>query len=301
MSPELLLLVYCVVIIAASLAGGWIPTVVRLTHRRTEVALSFVSGVMLGVALLHLLPHALAEYAHAVPPGAGAHAAADPVVRWVVVGFVAMFLIERYFCFHHHDAPDASGEEAGHGPGCGHGHSAHRLRWRGAAVGLTLHTLIAGVALAASVKSCGHGDHAAPLAGFGTFLLIVLHKPFDALTIATLMVTGKSSRRACAIVNGLFSLAIPIGAALFLVGVAGAEGGSARLVGAALAFSCGTFLCIALSDVLPELQFHRHDRLLLSSALILGLAVAAAVGFLEAGTDHTHAPTEPVPAAHDHP
>ncbi|MFB3137829.1 MAG: hypothetical protein ACE10B_01235, partial [Phycisphaerales bacterium] len=58
MSPIALLVMYCGLILAASLIGGWVPLLIRLTHERMELAVSFVSGVMLGVALLHLLPHA---------------------------------------------------------------------------------------------------------------------------------------------------------------------------------------------------------------------------------------------------
>jgi zinc and cadmium transporter len=64
----------------------------------------------------------------------------------------------------------------------------------------------------------------------------------------------------------------------------------------ARAFSAGTFLCIAGSDLLPELQFHRHDRFALSLMLALGVGVAWGVGRLESRTHgHDHAPT----AAHD--
>ena len=41
-------------------------------------------------------------------------------------------------------------------------------------------------------------------------------------------------------------------------------------------------MCIALSDLLPELQFHQHDRLKLSVALLLGVALAWGVTRLEA-------------------
>ena len=58
MSPIALLVMYCGLILVASLIGGWVPLLIRLTHERMELAVSFVSGVMLGVALLHLLPHA---------------------------------------------------------------------------------------------------------------------------------------------------------------------------------------------------------------------------------------------------
>ena len=53
------------------------------------------------------------------------------------------------------------------------------------------------------------------------------------------------------------------------------------MIGAALAFAAGTFVCIATSDLLPELQFHSHDRLKLSLALAAGLGVAILIGLLE--------------------
>ena len=60
-SPALLLGIYCALILLASLAGGWIPILIKLTHVRLQLATSFVAGLMLGVAVLHLLPHAWHE------------------------------------------------------------------------------------------------------------------------------------------------------------------------------------------------------------------------------------------------
>ena len=51
----MLLVIYCLLIVLASLAGGWIPLLVRLTHQRLELAISFVSGAMLGVAWLEMV------------------------------------------------------------------------------------------------------------------------------------------------------------------------------------------------------------------------------------------------------
>jgi zinc and cadmium transporter len=82
-------------------------------------------------------------------------------------------------------------------------------------------------------------------------------------------------------------LAIPVGIALFLLGI-GAESSTGPLLAYSLAFSAGTFLCISLSDLLPELQFHDHDRGKLSVALLLGLALALGVGKLESLV-HRHA------------
>lgn len=299
MSPIITLSIYCALILMASLSGGWIPMFVRLTHTRMQVATSFVSGLMLGVGMLHLLPHAWNEMR-----------SIDQVAGWMLAGFLLMFFIQRFFHFHHHDVPDEDPEAREAAAACTHDHShdhdhahsddhslasqsAKNLSWSGAALGLTLHTLIDGIALAASVQVESHDGQEGLLLGFGTFLVVILHKPFDALAIATLMATGGWSKASRHIVNALFAVAIPLGVVLFHLGVNQNSPEFHHHLGAALAFASGTFLCIAASDLLPELQFHSHDRGKLSAALVAGLIVAKIIGEFEtSGHDHHH--------GHDH-
>jgi zinc and cadmium transporter len=279
-STPVLISIYSGLIIAASLAGGWLPLAAKLTHTRLQVAISFVAGLMLGVGLLHMLPHAWHQL-HSI----------DRAVMWLVGGFLVMFFAQRFFHFHHHDVPDEAAEHD-HFSHADHEHcehslaeqSARRLSWVGAAAGLTLHSLIDGVALAASVQAEGGGSW---LRGLGAFLVIVLHKPFDAMAISTLMTAGGRSKYSCHLVNGLFALAIPLGVALFYLGASQSGSLSGEVLGAALAFAAGTFLCISTSDLLPEIQFHTHDRIKLSLALVTGLGVAVLIGRFEtSGHDH---------------
>lgn len=297
MPPIVLLTYYCVAILVASVLGGMLPGWLRLTHRWMEVVVSLVAGVMLGVALLHLLPHALDT---AAQNGSGPNRFLGPL-QWALAGWLAMFFVERFFCFHHHDLPS---EEHDHShshdhdhdtPGplsCGdhsHAHSdhAHDLSWGGAAFGLTLHSVLAGVALAASVY---HRQSDASWAGFGVFVAILLHKPFDSMTIAMLMARGNRSRGAQALANAVFAMAVPAGALLFYLGAVDGHETANAAAASALAFSAGMFLCISMSDLLPELQFHHHDRFKLSAALLLGLAIAWAACQFE---QHTHGPVAP--------
>jgi zinc and cadmium transporter len=159
---------------------------------------------------------------------------------------------------------------------------------------LTLHSILEGVALSASAA---HGEHGS-LAGFGTFLVIFLHKPLDAMTITMLMSRGGWSPWWRNVVNGLFALAIPAGVVMFHAGLmvdgSPSNGPSPSVaIAHALAFSAGVFFCISMSDLLPELQFHQHDRLKLSAALLLGLFVAYLAGRLEAtvADHHQHGQT----------
>ena len=281
LSPNCLLVIYCLLVLLASLAGGGLLLVIRPTHARLQIAISLVAGLMLGIALLHFLPDA-AEQLHST----------DRTAIWILGGFLAMFFLQRFFHFHHHDSPEGDPEDccdehevADHD----HAHHAHtlaeksaqQLSWVGTALGLTLHSLLDGLALAAAVTA-GSLDHAR-LAGLGVALVVILHKPFDAMAVSTLMTASGSSRFSRHLLNGLFALVTPIGAALFYLGANQIADSNAAFLGCSLAFCAGTFLCIASSDLLPELQFHSHDRFKLSFALLGGLAVAMIIKQLETG------------------
>ena len=312
-SSFLLLAIYCALVLLASLAGGWFLLFIRPTHSRLQIAISFVSGLMLGIALLHFLPDA-DEQLHSI----------DRVVAWLLGGFLTMFFVQRFFHFHHHDVPEGDPEDCCHGDnpdemaqadsqaeahehehGDAHAHnhthehhhahtlaekSAQHLSWVGTALGLTLHSLLDGVALAAAVEAGARGH--LKFAGLGVALVVILHKPFDAMAVSALMAVSGSSRFLRHLLNGLFALVSPIGAVLFYLGASQFAGANAAFLGCSLAFCAGTFLCIASSDLLPELQFHSHDRFKLSIALLAGLTVAVLIKQFEAAADQT----PPLPA-----
>jgi len=294
--PSLLLTVYCLLIAAASLAGGWLPMLLRLTHTRMQLSMSFVGGAMLGVGLLHLLPHAFFEL-HDI----------YQTVWWLLGGFMAMFFIERVFHFHHHDAEPAAAADCDPEAHPSHSHAAHshaadtggrKLGWRATLAGLLLHSALDGVALAASVASTA--DSGEPLAGLVVFLAVFLHKPFDSLTLGTMMAVSNCTTRQRHAVNLIYALGVPLGVVLFQLGADRALGGEQHLVGIALAFAAGTFLCISTSDLLPELQFHSHDRFKLSTALLLGLTLTGLIVWLDEAThDHAHESPEATHHGHD--
>lgn len=306
MSPHLLLVLYCVLILSASLFGWWVPALFRLTHTKMQLVLSVVAGFMLGVGVLHLLPHALFEL-HDI----------ESVAMWILLGFLAMFFIERFFCFHHHDVPppEAPSEFSPESPSEAYpeavpacpthshdGHDRHRhghqMSWGAAAIGLTIHSLIWGIALAASVRTEAQSSHGYGGAGLAVFLIIFLHQPFDSITLSTLMTLGRWSKGWQNLVNALYALTVPMGVALFYFGWRDLAASTEGFLGYVLAFSAGTFLCISMSDLLPELQFHQHDRLKLSTALVIGLALAWGISWVESKA-HDHGHHSPVIETHD--
>ena len=292
LSPTIQLTIYCGLVLLASLAGGWLLLAMRLTHARLQTVVSFVAGLMLGMALLHFIPHAFQQQ-HSL----------DRTVQWVLGGFMVMFFLQRFFPHHHHDVSEGAPEhthseaEPPHSHEEFHDHnppirtlaeqSAGQLSWAATTVGMALHSLVGGVALAAAVAA-ESGGHAG-LVGLGTALVIILHKPFDAMTVSTLMAVGGCSRFARHLLNGFFAFVTPLGAILFYAGASHFFASNPAFLGGALAFCAGTFLWIACADLLPELHFHAHDRVRLSLALLAGISVAVLIGMLEhSGHDHAH-------------
>ena len=268
-SPPVLLAAYCIAVFVASIIGGRLSEYGAMTHMRTQVVMSFVAGFLAGVALFHLLPHSLERIQ--------GPEAVETAVLWVVLGLVAMIVLLRAFPFHQHDfSPEA--DTHGHARTSGGGLA-------GIALGLGLHAATEGVALGASVRIGFVEDGMLP--GLGVCLAILLHKPLDAFSITGMMKHNGSGRGARLAANICYALICPVAATLsyFGAGMLGDVAGGSG-VGYALAFAVGAFLCIALSDLLPEVHFHRHDRGKLLLALFVGVALAYALYFVESMAVH---------------
>ncbi|MFK7736256.1 MAG: ZIP family metal transporter [Pirellulaceae bacterium] len=326
-----LLIAYSGAVVLASVWGGMLPDRLRMTHTRMQLLISFIGGLMLGVAVFHMVPHALTSTGG---PISGDDV--DTVSLGVMLGLVATFFLLRFFHFHQHGPADfgiqaaddrdlggdadevrsADGQSkpavelsassaksavehthlcSDHNhPSQSHDHSGRNTtRWVGVLVGLAFHTLLDGVALASGVITDVAHHHGTNWAGHGIFLAVFLHKPLDAVSITSLMYASTTPNQRLAINVG-FALMCPLGAfAFFLGAMAMGTAWAASLAAWGLAFSAGVFLCISLSDLLPEMEFHSHSRIRLTVALLLGILAAWLLGILEG--EHSHGGDEPRP------
>ena len=298
MTPELFLTISCLVIVITSTTGGMLLAALRITHTQLQLMVSMIAGLMLGVALLHLLPMSVEIL---------------PQPHWAfftaLLGLLVMFFLIRAFHFHQHATleADVESEPAGadrdeacqHDHGHTHGHThehaprstenhqhAHKssaASWLGLVIGLSIHSLLDGFALAAAVNAESGGFY---LGALGIMLAIALHKPLDNMMVTSMMIARGSSRNSMFVFNLLYALTCPLGALLLWLGIAQASELQHWILGLALAFSAGVFLCISLGDLLPELHFHTHDRFKLSAALLAGVAIALGIEFLPGHSHH---------------
>jgi zinc and cadmium transporter len=289
------LTLYCFLILLASMFGGYVPLVGKISHSRLQKYLSLSAGVMLGAAFFHVMPDAMEN--------SGGYFG-----WWMSLGVVGLFCIERFIAPHSHEIDTQHNHEHnGHNNNHGEGehHHAHDLPNPGekraaapavagwaAVFGLTLHTFMNGLGLGGAVSS-GEGAWLG-LPGVALFVAIVLHKPADALAISTVLSRKGISRRKIFLVLLGFAAMIPVGViAFYVIGKELNDESRKQLIGAALAFSAGTFLFVALSDLLPEVQFHRHDRVLLFLFLLSGVAFMGFIAWLEPHPEDIKIDVEP--------
>lgn len=294
------LAVYSVAILLVSLVGGHLPLLLRVTHSRLQLYLSVSAGFMLGAAFFHVMPEAMKD-------------AGDSCGWWMALGVVGLFCIERFIAPHSHEMPVTASAQGKHDHHHEHPHEHHPkdhhdrahghspvaaptiAGWM-AVLGLTIHTFMNGVGLAGAVHydTTNAEKLALLLPGWALFLAIAFHKPADALAISTVLVRKGVSTRKLMLVQFGFASMVPLGAAAFYLLQSRVDVALQKQVtGAALGFSAGTFLFIALSDLLPEVQFHRHDRIPLFAALLLGVAFMGGIAWLEDVGKGEHEDTPP--------
>ncbi len=298
-------MIYALIVAALSLIGAAVPLRFRFGHAQLQVYLSLAAGALLGAALFHLLPEA-SEHIHGdfgLP---------------TVLGIGVVFLLQRYLAPHSHEpfghshresAPEA--EATGANPRAtawgseqhAHGHARPLVTGVVAILALSIHSFFDGVAIGAvtgGAVDAGHSGaslgHATQPLAFAVFLSVLIHKPLDGLSVSVLLLNAETPARRLWLIQVFYAALVPVGALAFMA-TRGAVAEPSTLVGYTLAFSAGTFLAIALTDLLPELHFHAHDRHKLSFALLFGLLVMWLTSLL--GHAETHAESSAAPRADD--
>jgi zinc and cadmium transporter len=232
-------------IVLGAIAGALIPLFATRQDRLVSF-LSFAAGVMFGAAFFHMLPEAFR--------GGGYIA-----FSLVPLGFLSLFLLERYVLVHACEEPPDFAHHGSHGP-----------VGLAAFLGLSAHTLFDGVALGSAVTE-GVGAMA--------FLAIAAHKVPSSFSLASIFKSEGKSHSAILLYAIAFGLMVPAGALIYL-----GLNSVLRFVSfapQALAFSAGTFLYIAVSDLLPHVNRHgKEGRSRTLLALILGLLVMFALTFV---------------------
>jgi zinc transporter ZupT len=233
--------------------AGALALAVRLSARALHGIVAAACGLFLGITFLHLLPE-VAERAH--------EADGQRTLLWgsVLVGLLAVLLADVLL---RSKEPDHDGDHPAH-------HGGHRVVGIATFVGLSLHTLGAAMGI-------GLGFEDPPLRNVMVAATLT-HKAAEAFGLASVLLLAEFSRRAVLLLLLGYALVTPLGllAGRALVGTL-----PASALGPAEGLAAGTFLYVAVGELLPEVFHGRADRGLKVLLLVAGIA---ATGLFELGS-----------------
>lgn len=231
-------IVYLAIIAACSLLGGMLPLAANWSNRSLIMPVSFSGGVLLGAAFFDMIPES------SVLLGA-------KIGLPLMAGFLLIFVLEHFLIVHPH--PEEAAE---------HGQAHHIHMGLTAYAGLSVHSLLDGLALSSAYRT--------PALGAVVTLAIVLHTIPTAFALTSLLLLDRWARGAIVLWMTLFALSIPAGALITWLMLVDA---GSSIIGAAIALSAGTFLAIATSDLLPQIREHENPRNMPLVFLFAGLFV----------------------------
>ncbi len=246
---------FALALFAASILGALLPLYRRWSERGLHLFVAIAAGIFLGTIFLHLLPHLAGleqEHAAAVvaAPHAHPHEHASSLGPWIAAlfGLLILFAIEKVWL------PQVAGASSA---------NPHTVLWTATYVGLSLHAITSGFAMAALVGS--------PAASTEFFASLLIHKATETFSLATVMRLAQLSRGRVLAGLVIFAAIEPLGLLLGKSVLLQAPTIDALLTG----FACGTFLYVAACDLLPEV-FHGHDRPQLKLvAVVAGIGITA--------------------------
>ncbi len=206
---------------------------------------SFSAGALLGDAFIHLLPEIMAGE-EAVRSGS-----------YVLAGIMLFFVLERVLRWHHT-----------HGS---HKEEIHSVVYL-TIIGDALHNFLDGVAIAASFLV------SIPV-GIATASAVLFHEIPQEIGQYAILVHGGWSKKKALFYNFLSSLTAIVGALLVLIFAQSFSEAPALLLG----IGAASFIYIALSDIIPELQKEPDMRRSFVQLIwmLAGIAVMAALLLFE--------------------
>jgi zinc transporter 1/2/3 len=241
-------------ILLTGLTGGllslWLASSKR-SERIFSLGNALAGGIFLGAGLIHMLPDAQAGFSAYAP------AASFPWVFLIcALGFLLVLLLEKVV-LHHHDAVAASEQ---HDPG-------RAVYPYVLTLVLSVHSIITGIALGTE-KTLG--------LALVILIAVLAHKGSAAFALGVSLCRAEVPRPRLLRIVGFFCLMTPLGIVLGSGMTALMSGPAEQLATSVFdALASGTFLYVALIDILEQEFAHPEARRLKFNLVLSGLGMMA--------------------------
>ena len=236
-------------VVAVSLISFLGIFMLRIKQERLQRILfyliSFSAGALLGDVFIHILPEIMAGEA-ALRSG-----------WYILAGIMLFFVLERVLMWHHSHSS--------------HQEEVHAMVYL-TVVGDALHNFLDGIAIAAAFLI------SIPV-GIATATAVIFHEIPQEIGQFAILVHGGWSAKKALLYNFFSALTAIIGAVLVLLFAQSFAEAPAILLG----LSAASFIYIAMSDLIPELQKERHlGRFILQLVwMTAGIGIMASLLLLE--------------------
>jgi ZIP family zinc transporter len=213
---------------AAAFLSAFLGGVVALRAvSRVGIIIAIGAGIRIGAAFFDLIPEAVKLVGGAL----------DQVMLATAFGFLAFYVIEKLTAVHvgHEAAAELD-----------HGDASHRHVGVIGASGMSIHSFLDGVALAAGLAVGG---------GLGIVIavVVVIHRFSDGISVVSLLLASQTPVREAYRWVAVVAIAPVLGVLLGLVVTV-----PDQILGLMLAVFAGFFLYVGAAELLPEA--HRSDR-----------------------------------------
>ena len=260
METALTFIIYTVALLAVSLAWAYMHYIRKLDDNQVHLLIALSAGIFLGILFFLLLPEAVHESLEG-------DIDIKYVMLTVLLAFLTILLIDVLIKhFHMASCPCE----------CHKDQHKHRVGSFSAYIGLAIHAFIDGLILATTLLA--DSDIA-----WVALLGLCIHKFVELFSLSSTFLLSDEDRGTVMKYLVSFAFITPIGAIVSFLVLNGASVDG--MIGIPMAISAGTFMYVAMCDMVPE-AFHRENQQLKSFAfLVIGIAIAAAV-FLLFGHSH---------------
>lgn len=236
-------ILFAAMLVVVSMAGAFLPRIKKLSHAQAGLLVSLSSGIFIGLLFIMLLPEAIHQSEHA---GIDIH----NVMYAILAGFLLILVVNVIL-----KKEDGSGK-----------HCHHHITSMSTFIGLSVHAVCDGMALAATFMA---GEQVGLMATIG----MCIHKFVVLFSLSSSMLLSEMDRKTAMKYLLGFALITPIAGIVFMLLLSGVHIGDYTAL--PLAFAAGTFMYVALCDLLPE-AFHSKDRKWQSLVMvIIGIAIIA--------------------------
>ena len=209
-------IIYGLIAGAATIAGSYLVLTKESWARKNSIFLiSFSAGVLLAVAIGHLMPEAEGLNSNAL--------------IWFLASFIFFYIVEHGIILH----------SCREGEAC----VVHPID-RIALLGMGLHSLLDGVVI-------GVGFEISLELGVIATLSVLIHKLPDGISMVSILLHTGYERAKAISFSWLIALATPIGAIISFIFF---KDFSTLILGALLAIAAGSFLYVAAADLIPEIH-----------------------------------------------